>query len=205
MALRFTIRSSDVKRLRNALEADRCPEKDKQWTVSLDVQPSIAEFRFHDKKLSYPIDGQSVGYAEFPEHVIWESTRWVLEKSQPKEVAVVVHGGAFCCHDGVSRHEIQIGYVRHTKWGWPIYTNEGDLVALGQMLENPSLLHPDLPMRIKEATQSITDDVYRAASTLRQTGVTNEDISKLVEIKLAELRPAVRDKFNFLESTLWKS
>jgi hypothetical protein len=205
MALRFTIRSSDIKRLRKALDVDRCPEKDKRWTISLEVQPSIAEFRFHDKKLSYPIDGKSVGYAEFPEHVIWESTRWVLEKSQPKEVTVVVHGRAFCCHDRTTQHEIQIGYVRHPKWGWPVYTNEGELVVLGQMLEDPSLLHPDLPMHIKEATQSIAGDTYRAAATLRQTGVTHEDISKLVENKLADLRPSVRDKFNFLESTLWKS
>lgn len=205
MALRFTIRSADLKRLRKSLDADRCPTKDKQWTVYLEVTPSIAEFRFHDKHFQYPIDGKSTGFARFPQHVIWNATRWFLEKKPPAELEISIYIGGLRCHDSLCEHEIDIGYIRHPKTREIFYMNHAELVALGQMLEDPSSLNPELPLRIKEAEEGVAWAVSDAASTLRRCSVTYEEVKGFVDARIAELKPTIRARFDFVETKLWKS
>lgn len=211
MALQFTIRSADLKRLRNALDANPCPEKDKHWIIYLDVKPSIAEFCFGGQRVQYPINGKSTGYAKFPDFAIWEVTRSFLDRKPPVEMDVLVYHGGLRCSDSVSNTEVEVGYVKDPRTGQIHYTNDAELVALGQMLEDPSVLHPEMPRLIKEAGESIAGAVYRAAAGLRQRGVMEDEVEAVVYIevlvheKVEALMPALRARFDTLGMNLWKS
>ncbi len=212
MALRFQIRSSDLKRLRNAIEANRCPDEGMHWIMYLEVTPSIAEFSFGGQRVQYPVDGKSTGYAKFPDFAIQEATRWFLDRKPQAEVEVSVGHGWLRCVESTSNTEIEVGYVRNTRTGRIHYTSDAELMALGQIMEDAAILHPAMPQHIEDARDSIMGSVYRTATELRKRGVMQNEaeaidsIQLLVHAKLESLKPMLRERFDTLGiENLWKS
>jgi hypothetical protein len=212
MALRFTMRSSDLKRLRNAIDVNRCPEEGEKWIMYLEVSPSIAQFSFGGQRIQYPIDGKSIGYAKFPDFAISEATRWFLDKKPQAELEVSVGHGWLRCVEGTSHTEIEVGYIRDARTHRIHYTTDAELMALGQMVEDFALLNPALPQHIREASDNIMGSVYRAASELRKRGVMQDEVEAevyiqvLVHEKLEAIKPTLRERFDTLGiENLWKS
>ncbi len=212
MALRFQIRSSDLKRLRNAIEANCCPEEGMHWIMYLEVTPSIAEFSFGGQRLQYPVDGKSTGYAKFPDFAIQEATRWFIDRKPDAELEVSAGHGWLRCVESISHTEIEVGYIRDSQTGEIHYTTDAELMALGQIVENPAILHPAMPEHIEDARDSIMGSVYRTASDLRKRGVMQDEVEAIVYIqvlvheKLESLKPMLRERFDTLGiENLWKS
>jgi hypothetical protein len=211
MALRFTIRSADLKRLRNALDAHRCLEEGQHWMVYLEVVPSIAEFRFGDQRIQYPIDGKSTGYARLPDFCIREATHWFLDRKPQEEFEVSVGHGWLYCGETSSHLEIEVGYLKDSCTGRVLYTSDAELMALGQMLSDASVLHAEMPLHIKDANDSIMASIHRAAAELRRRGVMEDEVEAevyiqvLVHEKLEALKPTLRERFDTLGITLWKN
>jgi hypothetical protein len=212
MALRFQIRSSDLKRLRNAIEANRCPDEGMHWMMYLEVTPSIAEFSFGGQRVQYPIDGKSTGYAKFLDFAIQEATRWFIDRKPQAELEVSVGHGWLRCVESISQTEIQVGYVRDPNTRRIHYTSDAELMALGEIVGDPALLHPAMPQHIENARESIMGSVYRAATELHKRGVMQNEaeaidsIQVLVHKKLESLKPMLRKRFDTLQiENLWKS
>ena len=212
MALRFQIRSSDLKRLRNAIAANRCPNEGMHWIMYLDVTPSIAEFSFGGQRVQYPVDGKSTGYAKFPDFAIQEATRWFIDRKPQAELEVSVGHGWLRCVESTSHTEIEVGYVRDPQTGRIHYTTDAELMALGQIVEDSSSLHPTMAQHIEDARDSIMGSVYRTASDLRKRGVMQGEVEAIVYIqvlvheKLESLKPMLRERFDTLGiENLWKS
>src|SRR4051812_46090994 len=74
MSVKFTIRGSDILRLKSALLWFKHPERDKRWIIFLEVMPSMASFRFGEACVDYPVDGKSQGYARFSEELFRDAT-----------------------------------------------------------------------------------------------------------------------------------
>ncbi len=212
MALRFQIRSSDLKRLRNAIEANRCPDEGMHWIMYLEVTPSIAEFSFGEQRVQYPVDGKSTGYAKFPDFAIQEATRWFINRKPQAELEVSVGHGWLRCVESISQTEIEVGYVRDPQTRKIQYTTHAELMALGQIVDDPALLHPAMPQHIDDARDSIMGSVYRTAADLRKRGVMQDEVEAVVYIqvlvheKLESLKPLLRERFDTLGiENLWKS
>lgn len=212
MALRFTIRSSDLKRLRNAIDANHCPDKGRYWIVYLEVSPSIAEFSFGGQSIQYPVDGKSIGYAKLPDFAIKEATRWFLDRKPEAELEVSIGHGWLRCVESVSDMGIEVGYVRNPRSLRIHYTTDAELMALGQMLNDAAVLHPALSQHVENAGDSIAGSVYRAAKELRESGVMQDEdqaiasIRALVDGQLEALKPRLRERFDTLGiENLWKS
>lgn len=205
MSVRFTIRSADLRRLRTALHAFHHPEKGKQWIVFLEVTEWAAIFRFSDKAIQYPVDGKSPGFAKFAEEVFWRATGAAQSRKFPKEVAFVFQEGFLQCHEYSERDDIEVGYFRYPDSNEVFYISDAELVALRGQIDATSALGSRLRENILEASERIANLVNYAASTLWRCGVTQDELSQLVDSKLAELKPRVMARFDTLGLNLWKS
>jgi hypothetical protein len=85
-------------------------------------------------------------------------------------------------------------------------------MALGQIVEDPAILHPAMPQHIEDARDNIMGSVYRTASDLRKRGVMQDEVEAIVYIqvlvheKLESLKPMLRERFDTLGiENLWKS
>src|SRR5689334_14764024 len=93
MSVQFTIRSSDIRRLRDALLESGHPQREKQWLVFLEVTAWAATFRFGERSEQYPVDGKFPGFAKFPEEAIWRVTEEYSERVPAKEITVELYEG----------------------------------------------------------------------------------------------------------------
>lgn len=205
MSVRFTIRSADLRRLRSTLHAFSHPDKEKQWIVFLEVTEWAGIFRFGEKTAQYPVDGQSPGFARFPEDAFWQVTGPLSERTSPKEVTVEILDGLLRCNSEHSAGKIEVGYFRDPGTGDVLYSSDAELAALGSLLADQSALGPQIERQIAEASDRVSLLISSAAHTLRTCGVNQQDISDLVHSRIAELKPLVRARFDSIGMNPWKS
>jgi hypothetical protein len=111
-----------------------------------------------------------------------------------------------------SEDEIEVGYVQNPRSGRVHYTSDAELVVLGEMLRDPSVLHPYLQEHIDLANQGLEGLVYRSAAKFRSFGLMDDDVGPqvrldaLVHEAVQALKPRLRDRFDTLGiENLWKS
>jgi hypothetical protein len=147
-----------------------------------------------------------------PDFAVQEATRWFLDRQPVRELEVSVGHGWLCCVESVSYPEIKVGYIRDQRTHRIHYTTDAELMALGDIVENPTVLHPAMPQHIKDARDSIMGSVYRSAAELRKRGVMQDEVEAevyiqvLVHEKLEAIKPLLRERFDTLGiENLWKS
>jgi len=204
MSVQFTIRSADLGRLRAALDEVR-PPKDRRWIIFLEVTPCVLTIRFGDKELQYPVDGKSPGFAKFPEGILWQTIGQILYKNLPAEIEVEIREGYFVCHMEHAEGDIEVGYFRYPQASAVFYVSTAELATLGTLVADPAIFDPHLQRQIAEASDRVALLVGHAAYTLRGCGVTQEDISGLVNSRLAEMKPSVKARFDSIGMNPWKS
>jgi len=212
MALRFTIRNSDIERLQHLMDANPCPDKGRCWIVHLEVSPAVATFSFTNQRVQYPIDRHRTGYARIPDFAFRAAKRHGSERNVPGELQVSVGHGWLHYIGSTSDAQIEVGYVRDPGTGLVHYTSDGELIALGQILKDPSMLHPDLPEHIENANRSLEGALYSAARSLRNLGIMLDEVdalarlNTLVQPDVEALKPRLRKGFDTLGiENLWKS
>jgi hypothetical protein len=205
MSIRFTIRGTDLRRLRGALDGFRHPDREEQWIVFLEVTPSSAQFRFGDQAMHYPVNGQSPGFAKFPQSLIWQLLDQFLRRGPAKEVDVEIREGYLGCDQHHVLGDIEVGYFRNPTSGDIFYVRDAELVALRILLKDASVFGPEMQQHIKEASDRCALLIGGAAHTLRAYAIRYEDISHLITVKIAEMAPNIRARFDTLGMALWKN
>lgn len=205
MSIRFTIRGTDLRRLRGAIDAFRHPDKQEQWIVFLEVTPSSAQFRFGDQAMHYPVNGQSPGFAKFPQSLIWQLLDRFPRRGPAKEVDVEIREGYLGCDQHHVLGDIEVGYFRHPASGEPFYLRDAELVSLRILLKDTSVFGPEMQLHIKEASDRSALLIGSAAHTLREYGIRYDDISRLITAKIADMAPNIRARFDTLGMALWKN
>jgi hypothetical protein len=205
MSVRFTIRGNDLWRLQDALDAHRPSEGSGQWIVFLEVTPSIAFFRFGGKEERFPVDGKSPGFAKFPAEILRRFTTDLLPGKPKQEVLFEISEGLAECDRGRVAGEVEVGYFRCPDWHGVFYIRDVELASLADFSDEGSAFMAALRPHIKDAAERTRSRVSFAAHQLAPCSFTFEEVSELVETRIAEIGPQIRARIDALERSHGKA
>ncbi|GAC1364959.1 MAG: hypothetical protein NVSMB3_13560 [Acidobacteriaceae bacterium] len=189
MEVAFTIRREDALRALRQITVNRGRDA-KDDIVHILVSEYAVTFRAVGTESEWPVDGIGPGVAQVPLPILER----VLHMRTTRELQIRIELGIISSGKSSIRHSaVSLGHIPDVAITIPVNATPFEILVIDRVLGRVGALDQGLGMRLEKAGTGLPLALSRAAAALSPYGIELSDLEALVERKMTEAEPCVRE------------
>jgi hypothetical protein len=191
MPIEFKIRTEDLKRAAKQIQANRGEFRDTDF-AEFAVSACAVDITSVGTEARIVADGKQTGNARLPLKVlarIMDTAR----SYHTKECTILVDNGfASVGRSKVSHPDISMGLGASAAVSIPVNASALDTLAVATLMDPERIADAGLRERVQTAQKRASAAVQSAADALREFGVSTEDITEILDRRVADAAEIIR-------------
>lgn len=191
MPIEFKVRTEDLKRAVKVIQANRGEFKDSDF-ADLGVSACAVDLTAIGTESSIVADGKQIGNARIPLRVMSRVVD-TARSYHTRECTVLVDNGFVSIgRTKVSHPDIVVGVDASDVVSIPVNASVLDTLAVASLMDPEKIADAGLRERVQIAQKRATAAVQAATDALREFGITAEDISEILDRRVAETATLIK-------------
>ena len=191
MPIEFKVRTDDLKRAAKQLQVNRGEFKDADF-VDIVVSTCSAELKSVGTETTIVADGRQTGRSRIPLRMLARLVD-AARSYHTKECMILVDNGfASVGRTKVSHPDISVGIQVCEAISIPTNASVLDILAVATRMSPADLANGGLLERVEAAQKRASSAIETASGALEDFGISSDDITDLVDRRVAEVAVAIK-------------